>query len=600
MPSSHKKPLLDLQLSSTSFLDAVATDSDSDKSLYAVETVGSSTTVWRSDPWDGTAKIADIRWPKDLPLKGKARDNTHTANVQMDGIQWREATNLLKYSGLGSSRKFYIPFHPHALKWKREGNGYVCTTATCKGPVAILGSTADTNTPRLKVFETLSSFHQSVPQLDHAGISLLLLDHLFVTALLLVTESEDWMTLARNPTSLEGRPPDASFRTASASCATARQWRKIMYGEPMYPSLKIPVFDKAIVKGDEDADVLDISEPPQLSTSARQWRKIVYGEPLYPSLRPQSVDDFDLPPRPSTATSFSSESAYSPPTPTSAPSTGFYDVPLLFDDTTPRGGIGARRLASPLASSSGTLSPMPSSECIPLSAFPISVPSGTRRELPSPPSSYQPPPSIQPWLQRSRSSPRLSHSAQSPMPCADHQDDPTNQLVLTRISNVRQLPTPPHRESPIQLPQVQTRPAEARRLSQPHQRSLPPTPASISRSPSAAEQHHAHSLSQVVVSQSQVISTATRPSTPGPSMATVQPDGAARNRRARHEKDPDDVIHWMRNITRAHRRRAVDGNVDGDEDPVSRPRDSIYEAPPPAYNAIDFSTPPQARSPPQS
>jgi hypothetical protein len=410
------------------------------------------------------------------------------------------------------------------------------------------------------------------------------------------------MTLARNPTSLDDQPADVplSFKTASTSRASARQWRKIMYGEPMYPSLKTPAFDKGVGKGGEDADVLDISEPPQLSTSVRQWRKIVYGEPLYPSLRPQSADCLDLPPRPSTATSFSSESAYSPPTPSSAPSTGFYDVPSLFDDadkTTPQ----TRRIASPLALSSGTLSPMPSSECIPHSAFPISVPPGTRRGLPSPPSSYQPPPSIQPWLHRSRSSPKLSHGTQSPKPIVDDPDDPTNQSMLTRISNVRQLPTPPRRESSSQSSQAQTqvRPAEAKRLSQTYQRSLPPTPASISRSPSAAEQHHGHSMSQVVTSQSQpMISTVTvaRPSTahPGPSMAT-QNDGT-RGRRPRLEKDPDELINWMRNITRAHRRRPVDGD---DEDPASTPYVPTYEAPPPAYNAIDFSKPPQAGSPPE-
>jgi hypothetical protein len=98
--NQEKPPLLDLKLSSTSFLDAVATDTE-DNPLYAVETVGSSTTVWRSDPWDRSAKIADICWPKDLPLKGKSRDHTRVATIQMDGLRWRDTTALLKYSGLG-------------------------------------------------------------------------------------------------------------------------------------------------------------------------------------------------------------------------------------------------------------------------------------------------------------------------------------------------------------------------------------------------------------------------------------------------------------------------------------------------------------------
>ncbi|KAG9316348.1 hypothetical protein JVU11DRAFT_2380 [Chiua virens] len=604
MATQKKPPLLLLSFSSSSFLDAVATDADSDKPLYAVETVGSSTTVWRSDPWDGSAKIADIRWPKDLPLKGKGRDAAQGPTFQMDSLRWRETSTLLRPSGLGSSRKFHIPHHPHALKWKREGNMYSCTTPSCKGAVATLESfdSADT-APTLKVFETLGSFHQSLPRLDHAGISLSLLDYLFVTALLLVTEPEDWMVLDRNPATLDCRSGD-SLNRALPSRASNRQWRKIMYGEPLYPSLKTPAFDKGVVNAGEDADVLDTSEPPQLSASARQWRKIVYGEPLYPSLRSQSADGFDLPPRPSTATSFSSDSAYSPPTPSSgpssAPSTGFYDGASLFEETEnsiARSSIETTRVSSPLAPSSGTLSPMPSSECIPLSAFPVSTLSSARRELPSPPSSYQPPsPSVQPWLHRSSSSPKLRHSAQSPISSsADDQDDPSNGNLLTRMaSNVRQLPTPPLRDFIVQSSQSHSRILETRRLSQAHQRSLPPTPESISRSPSAMQQHHGHSFSQVVASQSLPQPRVVRPSTaqPGPSIAT-QIDGAEDGRRPRHEKDPGQLVNWMRDIARAHRRRVFD-----DEDHFANPYDSTYDAPP-AYNAIDFSTPPHARSPPE-
>ena len=101
-------------------------------------------------------------------------------------------------------------------------------TATCKGPVATLESFDDDTAPKLKVYETLGNFHESVPQLDHAGISLSLLDHLFVTAILLVTEPEDWMTVARNPMFFENHSTDALSRpksTAAKTPASARQWR---------------------------------------------------------------------------------------------------------------------------------------------------------------------------------------------------------------------------------------------------------------------------------------------------------------------------------------------------------------------------------------
>lgn len=142
----QQRPLLVLKLSSPSFLDSVATDLVAETPLYSVETVGSSTTIWRSDPWDASVKIADICWPKDLPLKGKGRD-THGAIIQMSEPRWRDTDSYLKYGNLGkyvsssyvinpslfiffcftSSRKFTLPNHPHTLKWKRTGRTYQVT-----------------------------------------------------------------------------------------------------------------------------------------------------------------------------------------------------------------------------------------------------------------------------------------------------------------------------------------------------------------------------------------------------------------------------------------------------------------------------------------
>ncbi|KAH7888846.1 hypothetical protein F5I97DRAFT_1925404 [Phlebopus sp. FC_14] len=624
MPSRYKKSsLLTLKLSSPSFLDAVAMDLASDRPLYSVETVNSSTTIWRSDPWDGSAKIADIRWPRELPLKGKGRDNTHGALVQMNGSRWKETSSFLKDGSIGCSRKFHIPHHPHTLKWKRADNVYQCTTVTSKGPVATLETLADDTAPTLKVFETLGNLHESMPQLDHAGISLSLLDHLFVTALLLVTEPEDWMTIAHNPALLENGSTDALARPKSASVktpASARQWRKIMYGEPLYPSLKTPAFDNGVDVAREDADVLDIAGTTQLPTSIRQWRKIVYGEPLYPSLRPQSVDGVDLPSRPHTAwdtASISSESAYYPATPSSDPSTGFCDILPFFDDserTLPRISTDNRRYTSPLSFSPAPVSPIPSSECMPSSAHPSPSPrAGVRRELPAPPSSYNPPPSVQPWLHRSRSSPRLSpatpdqkrwvieNDAETPPRSVDDREDAsggTRNRALSSGPSVRrrQLPTVPSTPST----QSQPRARGEKRLSQAHQRTLPPTPVSgpISRSPSASGHRHAYSHSQAVSSNTVISSTATaaRPATAQQVSSTRQQEGggATQGRRQRHEKNPDELINWMRNVTRAHHRRMLEGE---NEDHPDCPDDAVYEPPPPAYNAIDFSTPPEAQSP---
>ncbi|KAL4078541.1 hypothetical protein V8B97DRAFT_1280870 [Scleroderma yunnanense] len=593
---NRKSPLLLLKLSSPSFLDAVATDVSAGKPLYSVETVSSSTTIWRSDPWDGSAKIADIRWPKELPLKGKCKDNTHGARLQMNGSAWKDTTSFLKYGSLGSSRKFYIPHHPHALKWKRAGNIYQCLTSTCKGPVATLESFGNGMEPKLRVFENLGSTDSSVPQLDHAGISLSFLDHLFVTALLLVTEPEDWMTIARNPTSLDNTSTDAVLRPKSASLrtpASARQWRKIMYGEPLYPSLKTPAVDKCTV---------DLNESLSHSTSVRQWRKIVYGEPLYPSLRPHSADSLDLPRRPHTSwdnASLSSESAF-PATPSSAPSTGFFDT---FDESDPhvtRINTDRQYVASPHSLSPTAISPIPSSDYIPFSPRTSASPrTTTRRELPHPPSAYHPPPpSMQPWLHRSRSSPRLSpgalmtdrrqwgneDSVWSGMTALLDDTDQVHARFVTASPSAsvrrRQLPT-----VPSQHPHPTTPLLVERRSSQ---RMLPPTPGSAPLPSPGVGHRQVQSYSQ---------STPTPPPSlrvPRPRTGTDQPidERGEQGRASRHEKDPRELVDWMRNFSRTHHRRMLEG----EEDAHSSVEEPLDEAPPPAYNAIDFSTPPQARS----
>ncbi|OAX36568.1 hypothetical protein K503DRAFT_669028, partial [Rhizopogon vinicolor AM-OR11-026] len=555
----QQMPLLVLKLSSTSFLDSVATDLAAETPLYSVETVGSSTTIWRSDPWDAV-KIADISWPKDIPLKGKGRD-TH------------DTDSYLKCGSLGR----------------------YCTTSSCKGPIATLEVSQDDETPpRIKVFERLSPLHDSVPQLDHAGISLSLLDNLFVTALLLITEPDDWMTLRHNPTSLDTPATDhISVLKYKSTPASARQWRKIMYGEPLYPSLKTPAVD---TRCNEDADVLDITEAAPLPTSVKQWRKIVYGEPLYPSLRPHSADGFDLSPRLNTAwdaASISSESVCYPATPSSAPSTGCFQS-SFFDDserTVPRINTNGR-YSVPLSFSPAPISPIPASDCMPLSSQPSPSPrAGTKRVLPAPPSSWHPPPATQPWIHRSRSSPRLScmppatsnHYTQCvtedgvliPPTTLDSPIDgaadapPSRSRALSSGSVVRRrLPTVP--SSPTST--VGSPPTQTKRLPL-SGRTLPPTPVSIPRSSSSTGHRYTHSSNVV-------------PTTTGSNTMPTRPSTAQQPRRHRPEKDPDEVLGWVRGVTRAHHRRVLD--CDESENHLVDPE----EAPPPAYNAIDFSKPP--------
>ena len=405
------------------------------------------------------------------------------------------------------------------------------------------------------------------------------------------------MTLRHHPNTLDSLVLDRTSAHKSKSApASARQWRKIMYGEPLYPSLKTPAVD---TRCNEDADVLDITEAAPLPTSIKQWRKIVYGEPLYPSLRPHSADGFDLSPRLNTtwdAASISSESVCYPATPSSAPSTGCF--PSFFDGperTVPRINTNGR-YSAPHSFSPAPTSPIPASDCMPLSSQPSPSPrmSTNRRELPAPPSSWHPPPGSQPWLHRSRSSPRLScmppttnkHCTQCVtedgvlIPPTTLDKDvvgtpdapPSRSRALSSGSVVRRrLPTvPPSPTSTVGSPPTQTRrlPSSGR--------TLPPTPVSIPRSISSTGHRYTHSsniASPTVVSNTMP----TRPST------AQQPN------RHRSEKDPDQVLGWVRGVTRAHHRRVLN---------YEEARDSLAEeAPPPAYNAIDFSKPPQSLLP---
>ncbi|KAH9017551.1 hypothetical protein EDB84DRAFT_691383 [Lactarius hengduanensis] len=113
-----------------------------------------------------------------------------------------------------SYRKFYIPHYRHSLRWKRSGVHYACTTETVKGPVTVLESAMQRAPPQLKILDPLFHMGSSKPQRMHKGLPLGLLDFLLVTAMLLVTPSEEWMNVMRTSPSDsfldDGSPSDFS------------------------------------------------------------------------------------------------------------------------------------------------------------------------------------------------------------------------------------------------------------------------------------------------------------------------------------------------------------------------------------------------------
>jgi hypothetical protein len=100
-----KSPLLSLKLSSVSFLNSTVNDGLSRGPLYTIETVGSSTSISRTDPWGGSVKTADIRWPSCVPTKSKWKDMDGVL-IQMRGGRWKTGTDILKASNI---LRYFIP-----------------------------------------------------------------------------------------------------------------------------------------------------------------------------------------------------------------------------------------------------------------------------------------------------------------------------------------------------------------------------------------------------------------------------------------------------------------------------------------------------------
>lgn len=136
-----KSPLLILKLTSSSFLHAVVED-ETRHNLYTIRTHDNTTTVMRSDPWEGMTKTADIRWPENpIALKGKGKSGG--VQVQMRGNRWVDGEAFLRTGSssryeyvqipirpiypdisLSSPRKFTIPNYSQSLKWRMVGCSY--------------------------------------------------------------------------------------------------------------------------------------------------------------------------------------------------------------------------------------------------------------------------------------------------------------------------------------------------------------------------------------------------------------------------------------------------------------------------------------------
>ena len=264
-------------------------------------------------------------------------------------------TNRIIYHNLSSSsRRFNIPNYSHTMKWKRVGASYwvrrilplscrcthnyafqQCITAAVKGPIAIFEPSNASSPPRLVVFETLHDRYDARQMLVHRGVSLLLLDYLLVTCLLLVTEAHEWKLVQKHqgedvtvPTvdtnSSVTAIPNLAPRHISTS---ALQWRKVMFGEPLYRkrcSSPSSVSSFSTTEG----DVISSTPSSMNDTTAQAWTYDHVWHSSSSDTSPITGDQSDHAMFSSARTrsqSPSSESIFYPLTPASAPSHTYLD-----------------------------------------------------------------------------------------------------------------------------------------------------------------------------------------------------------------------------------------------------------------------------------
>ncbi|KAL0581911.1 hypothetical protein V5O48_000141 [Marasmius crinis-equi] len=424
----------------------------------------------------------------------------------------------------------------------------------------------------------------------HRGVSLLLLDYLLVSALLLVTDLQEWLVIRKFEG--EGESSSSGPKSASVASTSALQWRKILYGEPLYPKRM--------------STSSSTNQPPATPTSAQQMAKIMFGKPLYPSLRTASSDsslsfsdEFDsasesesesetedpIPVgeeeeetgvqvvKPSRPPSPSAESVCYPLTTSTAPTHTYLD-PLFYNEYSvppvPKIPEQYASANSSLASSPVTRGSGPSSGLGARGG-------GSRRlrELPRPPSSFS-------QSHRSQSTPRprtadsAIHSSPS-SPASDYQRRPSYDAsaFIVPSTPLRMLPVPPptspidptahsHPRAPsLRHSQSSGRPLTSRyrdrehmlvkRESQYSNRTLPPTPSTM----------HYPKRSLGDLSEWW----------PGP-----HPSSSVGLVRVASESD----------------RGTEQGSLRGSQRERGRNRDSLLEIgamenPPPAYNSIDFT-----------
>lgn len=136
------------------------------------------------------------------------------------------------------------------------------------------------------IFETLHDKYDPKSISAIQGVSVLLLDYIIVTALLLVTDLQEWMLVKRFEEPTPSIPGSSSQPSNSVPELASTQLRKIIYGEPIFP--KLLVTDSRSKHSSSSTGPMTPG-PPQTPTSATFGSSAFkYEESFYTSSRPSS------------------------------------------------------------------------------------------------------------------------------------------------------------------------------------------------------------------------------------------------------------------------------------------------------------------------
>jgi hypothetical protein len=412
-----------------------------------------------------------------------------------------------------------------------------------KGPIAIFEPSIASLPARLVVFETLHDRYDARPMLVHHGVSLLLLDYLLVTSLLLATDVQEWKTMKKHqgkdivipPVDVANGVPAVPKLAPSNISTSASQWRKVMFGEPIYRKRDFsPSSISSLSTGAEEDDV------PSTPASTSEIVALVYDPVRNASSSDTSSvsrDDDDhvfFAPARTRPASPSSESIFYPLTPSSAPSHTYLDpsfygepyippVPSIPDWCKSSVASSSRPSSEHSASSSKQWRVLPMPPLAPLTPRPQSTPP---RAIPSP-----------------RTSTGLSAIPLTTARRLPEQPEPNNALPR---GTPRRLPRPPSTDSPSRVSshgrgrsQSQSMQLTEKWHPQYRQRTLPLPPVSSSAgSIGLGQEFHQHM----------------------------------------YKETESELAEWVHALTSSTPREYP---------PVPLPRTNFY-MPPPAYNSLEF------------